>query len=84
MDAKTQKEVDDAENALNDAIEDLVPVSAESSMESSPEESESTPSTGDATNFKWLAAVMVIALAAVAGAAVTMQIAGRKRRKNNR
>ena len=84
MDAKTQKEVDDAEKALNDAIEDLVPVSAESSMESSPEESESTPSTGDATNFKWLAAVMVIALAAVAGAAVTMQIAGRKRRKNNR
>ena len=84
MDAKTQKEVDDAEKALNDAIEDLVPASAESSMESSPQESESTPGTGDATNFKWLAAVMVIALAAAAGAAITMQIAGRKRRKNNR
>ena len=68
MTAKTQKEVDAATKALNEAIEALV---------------SSTPGTGDATGARWFVLVTVIALMAVIGSAAAMEIAARKRKKNN-
>ena len=50
----------------------------------STEESQITPPTGDATNNKRPAAVMVIALIALAGSAAGMQIAGRKRKTDRK
>ena len=75
---KSQDEVDAAAKALNEAIKALVPVSAESST------AENTPGTGDAAGTKWFALVMAIALIAAAGSAAAMEIAAKKRKKNNR
>ena len=68
--------INKAAKALNDAIDALVPASAESSVP--------TPDTGDTTNFKWPLVVMIIALIVVAGSVVAMQIVSRKRKKDKK
>ena len=76
MESKDQARINKAAKALNDAIDALVPASAESSVP--------TPDTGDTTNFKWPLVVMIIALIVVAGSVVAMQIVSRKRKKDKK